>query len=322
MDDKATVPAPSFSILLCVYNGERFLPQTLSSIFNQTCSDFELIAVDDCSSDRSISILEESRDPRFRIIRQQRRGAAAALAAGLAAAQGEYIALIDQDDLWAREKLALHLDAHRRHPNVDLTFSWFRLINESGGPIGLSSNRYHGTIDFEELLADFVIGASSNVVIRRQALLRAGGVDAALPRLYDLELCLRVALLRPRNVLAIPQELMFYRRHPSQITRDLVPMETEWRQTMLKLESRAPEVFRRIAPQSQSNMQRYFAYLAYEQGDYRQAIRRLRRALTSSPTHAIMDLRNWRTLAASTSGMILPRTLQRSLERLAGLKRD
>ena len=322
MGEQAIVPAPSFSILLCVYNGERFLPQTLSSIFNQTCSDFELIAVDDCSSDRSLSILEASRDPRLRIVRQQRRGAAAALAAGFAEAQGEYIALIDHDDLWAREKLALHLDIHRQHRNVDLTFSWFRLINESGTPIGLSSNRYHGTIDFEGLLADFVIGASSNVVIRRKALLCAGGVDAALPRLYDLELCLRVALLKPGNVLAIPHDLMLYRRHPAQITRDLGPLEAEWRQAMRKLERRAPEVFRRIAPQSQANMQRYFAYLAYEQGDYRQAIVRLRRALTSAPTHAILDRRNWRTLAASTSGMILPRSIQRSLERLAGLTRD
>jgi glycosyltransferase involved in cell wall biosynthesis len=316
------VRSPSVSVLLCIYNGERFLPTTLDSAFSQTYSDFELIAVDDGSTDTSVHLLESCHDPRLRFIREEQQGAAGALNTALCAARGEFIALLDQDDLWEKEKLAIHVETHCRRPEIDLTFSWFRVINDAGREIGLHSNRYHGTIDFQGLLADFVIGASSNVMIRRSAIDQAGGVDRTLPRLYDLDLCLRVARLAPHNVLAISRNLMLYRRHDTQISRDLSALEREWEQVLQKFKHLVANELWQAARLSRSNMDRYFARLAYEARNYRRALHYLRKGWLQSPRHFLADSRNWVTLAACSSGLLLPAQLHRGLEHLCGLSRE
>lgn len=314
--------APAISILLCIHNGERYLAATLNSVFEQSCSDFELVAVDDGSTDRSAQLVESYRDRRIRLIRQEQLGGAGALDTAVHAASGEYVALLDQDDLWKKDKLAIHVETHRLHPEIDMTFSWFRVINDAGREIGLHSNRYRGTVDFRGLLADFVIGASSNVVIRRNAIERAGGIDRALPRLYDLDLCLRVALLAPHNVLAISQDMMLYRRHDIQISRDLTSLEREWEQTLRKFEALVPNEFRQLAGQARSNMDRYFACLAYEARSYGRALKFLEKGWRHSPGHFVIEPKNWLTLAACASGLLFPSPIHRRLEHFAGLNRE
>src|SRR5580658_5610625 len=168
--------APLVSVVVCVHNGERFLGATIDSVLAQSWSAFELIVVDDGSADSSVGLVRAYRDPRLRLIVQTNQGAAAALATGIREARGEYIALLDQDDLWDPGKLAAHLSLHRQRPEVDLTFSWFQLIDETGRLIGAHSRRYRGSVDFGYLLEDFVIAASSNVVARRAAIEKAGGI--------------------------------------------------------------------------------------------------------------------------------------------------
>ena len=319
MSDAAA--APAVSVLLCIHNGERFLAATLDSLFAQSFSDFELIAIDDGSSDNSTQIVENYRDSRVRLIRQQQQGAAGALDTAWHAARGEFIALLDQDDLWKKDKLATHIETHRRRPDIELTFSWFRVISDAGHEIGVHSCRYRGTIDFRQLLTDFVIGATSNVVLRRSALARAGGIDRTLPALYDLDLCLRVALLSPHNVLAIDQDLMLYRRHDLQVSRDLAALDRQWDQVLRKFESLAPEEFRLVSKRARSNMDRYFASLAYEEYDYARALQFLKKGWRESPGYFLRKPRNWLTLGASTSGLLFPSAIHRKMERLAGLKR-
>ncbi|HSR06326.1 MAG TPA: glycosyltransferase [Bryobacteraceae bacterium] len=319
MSDSAA--APAVSVLLCIHNGERFLAATLDSLFAQSFKDFELVAVDDGSSDSSTQIVENYRDSRVRLIRQRQQGAAAALDTAWRAARGEYIALLDQDDLWIHNKLAIHIDTHRRRPEIELTFSWFRVISDAGHEIGVHSSRHRGTIDFQSLLTDFVIGATSNVVLRRTALEKVDGIDRTLPALYDLDLCLRVALLSPHNVLAIDQDLMLYRRHDSQVSRDLTALERQWDQALCKFQALAPDAFRRVSSQARSNMDRYFASLAYEDYNYARALQFLRKGWRESPAHFLAKPRNWLTLGACTSGILFPAAMHQKLERLAGLKR-
>jgi hypothetical protein len=228
---------------------------------------------------------------------------------------------LDQDDLWAKDKLAAHRDLFQRRPGIDLTFSWYRIINQAGGEMGLHSNRCLGTIGFRSLLKDFVIGATSNVVVRRAAIERAGGIDPTLPRLYDLDLCLRIARLSPRNSEVIPRDLMFYRRHDAQITRDLDRLPEEWARLLNKLRCLAPQDVAEVANQACSNMSRYFACIAYENGLHTRGLEFLRVAFRHSPMQFIADARNWRARAACLSGLLLPPRLHRGMERMAGLRR-
>ena len=313
---------PLVSVLICLYNGERFLAGTIDSALAQTHRDFELIVVDDGSTDGSLAVLNSYADPRLRVIRQPNSGAAAALRAGLQVARGVYIAPLDQDDLWEAGNLAAHVGELESRPGTALTFSWFRVIDDQGRDIGISSSRYRGTIDFEDLLRDFVIGATSNVVLRRTAIDRAGGVDSSLPGMYDLDLCLRIALLEPGNVAAIPCHLMRYRRHAGQLSRNLAALKLEWAQVLDKLRQLAPREVARVEKRARSNMSRYFARLAFEGARYAVGLQLLSEGCRCAPAAFIADRRNWLTGAACLSGLLAPARLHRRLEGLAGLRRS
>ena len=312
---------PRVSVILCVYNGETFLSSTLDSIRAQTYSDYEVIAVDDGSRDASSALLETRGDPRIRVIHQTNQGTAGALATGLRFSRGEYIAFLDQDDLWDPESLASHVALLDAHAKAQLSFSWFRVIDETGADIGLRSRRHHGAVSFRELLEDFVIGGSSNIVARRSALAAAGDVDVSFPRLYDLDLCLRIALLGPGAIQAIPRDLMFYRRHSTQITRNLEKLREEWDRVVEKMRTLAPREVAGVEHRARCNINRYFARLAYEGAAHRKALALLREGFRHAPAAFVRDPRNWLTLAACGSGFLLPAGLHARLERLAGLHR-
>jgi len=310
---------PLISAVLCAYNGARFLGATLDSVLAQSWSAFELIVVDDGSTDETAGVLAAYRDPRMRVIRQTNQGTAAALKAGLAEARGEYVAFLDQDDLWDKEKLAAHLSVHQNKPSLDLTFSWFQVIDEKGRRIGAQSRRFRGSIGFADLLEDFVIAGSSNVVARRSAVARAGGVDTAIARLYDVDLFLRIARLAKNNIEAVPADLMFYRRHPGQITQNLESWKQEWEVVLEKMRQLEPQEAGAREHRARSNNYRYWARLAYEAENYSKSLGFLRAGFASAPAYFLKDPRNWITAGASLCGLLLPRSLHHSLERLAGL---
>jgi glycosyltransferase involved in cell wall biosynthesis len=309
------------SVIVCVYNGSAHLGATIETVLSQTHSDFELIVVDDGSTDRSVELVKSYADHRVRLLRQENRGTAGALASGFSAARGEFVAFLDQDDLWTCDKLAAHLDWMRRRPEIDLTFSWFKYIDSAGNDIGLHSIRYQGTIDFRGLLEEFVIGATSNVVVRHAALQRAGGVEESIPRLYDLDLCLRVARLTPHNIEALPRDLMFYRRHSAQITRDVSSIEKEWDLVLDRMRQLSRNDVEAVENRARSNLNRYLARLEYERHSYHQALKYVAKGFRSAPVLFLADRRNWLTSAACLSGAVLPRELHMKMERLAGLRR-
>ncbi len=313
--------APAVSVIVCVYDGDDYVGAAIESALAQTYGDFELIAVDDGSTDGSSARIAAIEDPRIRLVRQANAGAAGALATGIREARGRYVAVLDQDDLWLPENLARHVEWLESNPTVDLTFSWYRVIDSAGRPIGLRSQRHRGSIGFRDLLRDFVIGATSNVVMRREAIERAGGIDASIARLYDLDLFLRVALLAPGNCVAVPEELMLYRRHSAQMSRCWEPLREEWWRVLDKLRRLAPAEVAAEEGRARANMGRYFARIAYESARYGAGLRLLREAFSASRLHFAADLRNWSTAAACVCGLALPPRMLRTIERAAGLRR-
>lgn len=128
---------PALSIVLPVYNGERFLREQLDSILQQSFADFELIAVDDGSSDGSFAMLQAhaARDSRVRLFRNEaNRGLARTLEAYLPLARANSVALSDQDDVWLPEKLAKLMAAAGRHAAA---YCDSELIDEHGAPLGM-----------------------------------------------------------------------------------------------------------------------------------------------------------------------------------------
>src|SRR3982074_3555445 len=107
----SVVNTPLVSVIVPVYNGERFLAETLQSIINQQYRPLELIVIDDGSTDQTARIATSVSEVRY--FYQRNQGVANARNAGLAAARGELIAFLDADDLWQPNKLSLQVEYHR-----------------------------------------------------------------------------------------------------------------------------------------------------------------------------------------------------------------
>ena len=312
--------APAFSIITPVFNAGVYLVRTVESALRQSYSDFELILVDDGSTDDAVDGVLRLRDPRIRVLRQTNHGAPSACNSGLNASRGAYIALLDQDDLWSAEKLARHLETFRRHPEVDLTFTWTAYIGEADQDLGLPVRRWWGEITFDELLVDNVIGDTSSVVIRREAIEKAGGFDPRLPHVYDLDLFLRILRLRRSNALAIPEVLTFYRRHSVQMSQDWGALRRDWRALLEKFCSMSPKDTAHLRRKADVNMTRYCAFLAYERRKFDSGWRLLGEGFRMDPLGFLRDVRNWKLTTACLAGWVLPAGIHRRLESWAGIR--
>lgn len=125
---------PVVTVVMPVYNSQQYLTESLSSVLSQTLVDFELIAIDDCSSDSSLSILESyaSNDGRVRVIGLDKNsGPAVARNVGIHEAKGRYIAFIDSDDIWLPHKLAIQMELIQDTQSA-IVFSSYSLIQNNG----------------------------------------------------------------------------------------------------------------------------------------------------------------------------------------------
>jgi len=124
---------PKVSVLLPVHNGARFIAVAIESVLAQTFADFELLVVDDASTDDTAAVVRRFGDPRIRTVAHDRNyGLPRALNSGLAAATGTYVARLDHDDVANRDRLTTQAAFLDRHPAVALVGSQARLIDESG----------------------------------------------------------------------------------------------------------------------------------------------------------------------------------------------
>ena len=132
---------PLVSVIVPVYNGERFLSATLKSILDQDYRPLEVLVIDDGSTDGTAAVAQSFAEIRY--VYQSNHGVAVARNTGLEAARGEYIAFLDADDLWAPHKLSLQLDYHHQHPEVDCSFVGLVNFLEDGvePPLWLRDNQ-------------------------------------------------------------------------------------------------------------------------------------------------------------------------------------
>jgi len=204
---------PKVSVVMPVYNGERFLRQSLESVFAQTFQDFETLCVDDGSTDRSAAILQEY-GTKIRLIRQRNAGQSAARNAGVALANGRYIAFLDQDDLWYSSKLMGQVAALEANPRVILVHCDFDRIDEKGQMVQEGA----GTSERASALASpmgLLIGEAlifpSAMMIRKDAYERSGGFDSELQGFEDFDLIAR--LKQQGEFVMIEERGMAYRVH-------------------------------------------------------------------------------------------------------------
>lgn len=207
------LPVPRVSVLLPVWNGEAFLEAAVESILRQTLSSFELIVIDDGSTDASAAIAEKfaSSDDRVCLLRRAHEGLSAALNAGIAAARGEYIARMDADDVSVPQRLEKQVSYLDAHPACVATGSWIEVVDEAGLPLGVKTFRETHEQISAALFGGISPMAHPTVVMRGDVLRATGGYDARFYPSEDLDLWFRLA---ERGELAnLGEVLLRHRRH-------------------------------------------------------------------------------------------------------------
>ena len=158
------------SIVMAAYNAQRTIRTAIDSVLAQSWTDWELLVVDDCSTDRTGEIVSSYGDGRIRLLRaKENRGAAASRYAGVEAARGEWIAILDSDDAWEPDKLAAQLDVQRR-THADLVFSGSGFMTAEGERLDTILH-VPETIGYRALLKQNVI-SNSSVLVRRELYLQ------------------------------------------------------------------------------------------------------------------------------------------------------
>jgi len=204
------------SVIIPTWNRASFVSEAIQSVLKQTCHDFELIVIDDGSTDNTREMVAKY-GSRVRYFYQENQGVSAARNAGIRLAQGEYLAFLDSDDLWHKRKLAVQLEVLQTDPSVKICYT-NEIWRRNGKHLNQKKKhqKYSGWI-FEPMLPLCLISASS-ILLAREVLDQVGVFDENLPVCEDYDLWLRLALRYP--ITFIDQPLIIKQGgHPHQLSQ-------------------------------------------------------------------------------------------------------
>jgi glycosyltransferase involved in cell wall biosynthesis len=196
--------APAVSVVIPAYNAAGTVQQAIASVLAQTFDDFELLVVDDGSTDDTGAVVRAINDSRIRLLTQPNGGAAAARNAGIACATGAWVAFLDADDLWLPMKLGRQLARMRPEPGCLASLGAAYFVDEE-----LRLLKFRPCTPSKELLLTFL----------RFQNLPAGGFDTGLAMIEDWDLSIKLA--RYANPICLEEPLTLYRVHASNRSLDV-----------------------------------------------------------------------------------------------------
>jgi len=281
------------SIIIPSYNNAQFIAETLESVFNQTYSDFEIVLVDDGSTDDTKSIVNEyiKRYPRkIRYMYQPNQGISVARNKALKFAKGEYIAFLDSDDVWEADKLKLQMEFFDQNPEADLVYTNSRIVEESNTKtIRAYTDAHYFQIKpsniFEELLIKNFITFPS-IIVKKNVLDSLEKPVFAVWNLssQDTELLLRIS--REYNIYGISEYLVRYRLHDNNTSKDLVGRHSSIIAIIEKYIVLYPDVIERLGGRLTRKFVCHFfdyGYALFERDQFMEAREQFYRSIKKMP---------------------------------------
>ena len=190
------VANPKVSVIITTYNRAALLPRAIRSVLAQTYENYELIVVDDCSTDDTPEVVQRFVDSRIRAVRHaDNMGHSAALNTGIRLARGEYIAFLDDDDEWVDQKLLRQvrtLDAS--DPRVGLVYTWFDYVDATSGMRRAGGRSVMSGDISEDMLGWELPAPPSAYLVRAKAARRIGGFDETLTNANDRDFLTRLSM--------------------------------------------------------------------------------------------------------------------------------
>ncbi len=258
------------SVVIPVYNGEKTIPETIQSVLEQTWTDWEIIVINDGSTDSTLEIVNGMDAPQLKVFSYANGGVSASRNRGIALAKGEYIAFLDADDLWTSDKLEAQFKALQDHPEAVLAYSWTDYIDEQGQFLYPGSHiTVNGDVYTQLLLGNFLENGS-NPLIRKDALTAIGNFDQSLPPAEDWDLFLRLAARYA--FIAVPSAQVLYRISKNSASANIVRQEQQCLKVLERAYGRsrrdplrgAPESLQSLKKQSLGNLYQYLTFKALE----------------------------------------------------------
>src|SRR5579883_168758 len=266
----------SVSIVTPAYNADRYLKDTIDSVLSQPFGDWEMVIVDDASTDETVPLIQSYHDPRIRLIRQKKSGASHARNRGIEESNSEfpYVVFLDADDVWEPNALEILFNTIERSPQAVGAHGTGRYIDEQGQFIRLGELEQgqrcrrglifdsQGKARLKEWAIDepttfAVLAFLSNImppglaIWRKSAVMVAGGFDTQLTYCEDWDLWLRISLLG--DLVFIDEPLVRYRQHAKSLTHDEMFMREQVERTRNRI----------IRMKGLSTDQRLLAVLSY-----------------------------------------------------------
>lgn len=316
------------SIVVPAFNAEKTLADTLLSLQRQTCTEFEVIVVNDGSTDTTAAIAAGfCSDPRFRVIHQKNRGLAGARNAGIAGAQGDVVAFCDADDTWEPGKLARHISHLEVKPHVGVSYAGSAFISEDGALTGQAQRPRLQNIDAKHIFKRNPVGNGSAAVIRRAVFdeiafrprsetERDWYFDETFRQSEDIECWLRIALTTNWAFEGIPGLLTRYRINSGGLSAATDRQLAAWERMVRKLSQINPKFFAEETEAARAYQLRYLNRRALSDLDSRRAVR-LARAWLACSLRPLWEepLKSGATLAAT--GLLAvtgPKALQKTMD--------
>lgn len=208
---------PAITVLMPVYNSERYIAKAVKSILDQTFRDFEFLVINDGSTDRSVDIIQEFNDPRIRIIDTENQGVAAALHLGVKEAKGVYIARMDADDESLPARLELEKKCLDSYPEIAVVHGSVDYIDAEGNPVYLVRDEGHSNMITKWLLNWKNVPIHSTVMMRT-SILKENDLNYRIEmnRAEDFDLWNRIASLG--DFMYLPDVLIRYRVHSANVS--------------------------------------------------------------------------------------------------------
>ena len=321
---------PTVSVIVPAYNTARFIEGAIDSVLAQSYTDFELLVVNDGSTDDTLARCERYSDPRIGIVKQDNRGLAGARNSGIREACGEYLAFLDADDLWRNDKLERHVEHLEQRPEIGVSYCVSQFMAENGQRLSLYQSPKLDGLSAKDILCRNPVGNGSAPVIRRAVFDAIRTIDdrygSPEPLFFDpdfrqsedIECWVRIAATTDWQFAGLPEALTLYRLNAGGLSASVDRQFASWEAFIAKATVYAPDLVQRYGALARAYQYRYLARRAVWSGEPDTALQLLRKAWASDWRMAIHEpLRTAATCTAIALLHVLPRRVYRSLERLA-----
>jgi glycosyltransferase involved in cell wall biosynthesis len=208
-----------FSIIISVYNKEKYIKSTINSVLNQSYKDFEIIIINDGSTDDSVKIIESLEDKRIKLITTINQGASIARNTGIKKASSKFIALLDGDDTWEKSYLQAMYDAISIFPEIKIfTTGISQKYDNKIIPVKYSFKQLdlYGKHNYFEASKKYTLITSSSVVFNKSIIEQTGYFDPLIISGQDTDLWIRFGLYF--DILFINRQLAYYNYYPSSLS--------------------------------------------------------------------------------------------------------